>query len=127
MRARGGQVISNMSRPPQVSCLLYRKRSSIGPTRMSSGMLCLSYAPERYARGACDLGNIPRNLFSVPGRRLGQIRHQLDGIMPVHSPQPATKEMPMLHNPPMLTIHRGHRRPEKSVIEAFRGVQTSHV
>lgn len=33
----------------------------------------------------------------------------------------------MLHNPPMLTIHRGHRRPEKSVIEAFRGVQTSHV
>src|SRR5437870_2168215 len=35
------------------------------------------------------------------------------------------KEMPMLHNPPLLTIHRGHRRPEKALIEAFRGAQTS--
>jgi 4-hydroxy-4-methyl-2-oxoglutarate aldolase len=35
--------------------------------------------------------------------------------------------MPMVHNPPMLTIHRGHRRPEKALIEAFRGAQTSHL
>jgi 4-hydroxy-4-methyl-2-oxoglutarate aldolase len=35
--------------------------------------------------------------------------------------------MPMLHNPPLLTIHRGHRRPEKALVEAFRGAQTSHL
>jgi regulator of RNase E activity RraA len=33
----------------------------------------------------------------------------------------------MLDNPPLLTIHRGHRRPDKSLIEAFRGAQTSHL
>src|SRR5260370_42017666 len=38
MRPAGGQVISNMSRPPALSCLLHRKRSSREPTRMSSGM-----------------------------------------------------------------------------------------
>src|SRR6266567_4343936 len=42
MRPSGGQVISNMSRPPPVSCLLHRKRSSREPTRMSSGMARLS-------------------------------------------------------------------------------------
>jgi len=35
--------------------------------------------------------------------------------------------MPMLHNPPLLTINRGHRRPEKALVEAFRGAQTSHL
>lgn len=33
----------------------------------------------------------------------------------------------MLENPPILTIHRGHRRPDKTLIEAFRGAQTSHL
>ncbi|MCO6419621.1 hypothetical protein JYK14_26145 [Siccirubricoccus sp. KC 17139] len=33
----------------------------------------------------------------------------------------------MLHNPPLLTIHRGHRRPSAALIEAFRGAQTSHL
>jgi 4-hydroxy-4-methyl-2-oxoglutarate aldolase len=33
----------------------------------------------------------------------------------------------MLHNPPLLTIHRGHRRPAKALVEAFRGAQTSHI
>jgi 4-hydroxy-4-methyl-2-oxoglutarate aldolase len=33
----------------------------------------------------------------------------------------------MLHNPPLLTIHRGHRRPEQALVEAFRGAQTSHI
>ncbi len=33
----------------------------------------------------------------------------------------------MLHNPPLLTIHRGHKRPSKAIVEAFRGAQTSHV
>ena len=33
----------------------------------------------------------------------------------------------MLHNPPLLTIHRGHTRPSEALIEAFRGAQTSHV
>jgi len=33
----------------------------------------------------------------------------------------------MLDNPPLLTIHRGHRRPAKALIEAFRGAQTSHL
>ncbi len=33
----------------------------------------------------------------------------------------------MLDNPPLLTIHRGHRRPDKTLIEAFRGAQTSHL
>src|SRR6266536_3875954 len=37
------------------------------------------------------------------------------------------KEVPMLHNPPLLTINRGHRRPEKALVEAFRGAQTSHL
>ena len=33
----------------------------------------------------------------------------------------------MLDNPPLLTIHRGHRRPDRALIEAFRGAQTSHL
>jgi 4-hydroxy-4-methyl-2-oxoglutarate aldolase len=33
----------------------------------------------------------------------------------------------MLDNPPLLTIHRGFRRPDKTLIEAFRGAQTSHL
>jgi 4-hydroxy-4-methyl-2-oxoglutarate aldolase len=33
----------------------------------------------------------------------------------------------MLHNPPLLTLHRGHRRPSQALIEAFRGAQTSHL
>ena len=33
----------------------------------------------------------------------------------------------MLYNPPLLTIHRGFRRPDKALIEAFRGAQTSHL
>lgn len=33
----------------------------------------------------------------------------------------------MLDNPPLLTIHRGHRRPEAALVEAFRGAQTSHL
>lgn len=33
----------------------------------------------------------------------------------------------MLDNPPLLTIHRGHRRPDKALLEAFRGAQTSHL
>ena len=33
----------------------------------------------------------------------------------------------MLDNPPLLTIHRGHRRPDAALVEAFRGAQTSHL
>ncbi len=33
----------------------------------------------------------------------------------------------MLHNPPMLTLHRGHKRPSRAIIEAFRNAQTGHV
>lgn len=33
----------------------------------------------------------------------------------------------MLHNPPLLTIHRGHKRPDRALVEAFRGAQTSHL
>ena len=33
----------------------------------------------------------------------------------------------MLHNPPLLTIYRGHRRPKKALIEAFRGTPTFHL
>jgi len=33
----------------------------------------------------------------------------------------------MIENQPVLTIHRGHRRPERALIEAFRGTQTSHL
>lgn len=33
----------------------------------------------------------------------------------------------MLDNPPLITLHRGHRRPDRAVIEAFRGAQTSHL
>ncbi len=33
----------------------------------------------------------------------------------------------MLDNPPLLTIHRGYRRPDKALIKAFRGAQTSHL
>jgi 4-hydroxy-4-methyl-2-oxoglutarate aldolase len=33
----------------------------------------------------------------------------------------------MLDNPPLLTIHRGHGRPDKALIERFRGAQTSHL
>jgi 4-hydroxy-4-methyl-2-oxoglutarate aldolase len=33
----------------------------------------------------------------------------------------------MLDNPPVLTIYRGFRRQDRSLIEAFRGAQTSHL
>jgi len=33
----------------------------------------------------------------------------------------------MLDNPPLVTIHRGFRRPETKLVEAFRGAQTSHL
>lgn len=33
----------------------------------------------------------------------------------------------MIENPPVLTIHRGHRRPDRALIEAFRGAPTSHL
>jgi 4-hydroxy-4-methyl-2-oxoglutarate aldolase len=33
----------------------------------------------------------------------------------------------MIENQPVLTIHRGHRRPEPALIEAFRGACTSHL
>lgn len=33
----------------------------------------------------------------------------------------------MIDNPPLLTIHRGHPRPDPALVEAFRGAQTSHL
>jgi 4-hydroxy-4-methyl-2-oxoglutarate aldolase len=33
----------------------------------------------------------------------------------------------VIENPPLLTIHRGFRRPDPALIEAFRGAQTSHL
>lgn len=33
----------------------------------------------------------------------------------------------MIDNQPVLTIHRGHRRPGRTLIEAFRGASTSHL
>ncbi len=33
----------------------------------------------------------------------------------------------MLHNPPLLTIHRGFPRPDPKLVEAFKGAQTSHL
>src|SRR5215470_9669078 len=33
----------------------------------------------------------------------------------------------MIENPPALTIHRGHRRPDRALVEAFRGACTSHL
>ncbi|NOG69051.1 RraA family protein [Roseicella sp. DB1501] len=33
----------------------------------------------------------------------------------------------MLDNPPLLKIHRGHRRPDPALLERFRGAQTSHL
>lgn len=33
----------------------------------------------------------------------------------------------MLDNPPLVTIHRGFRRPDPALVEAFRGAQTSHL
>lgn len=33
----------------------------------------------------------------------------------------------MIENPPLLSIHRGHRRPSSDLIEAFRGTLTSHL
>ena len=33
----------------------------------------------------------------------------------------------MIDNQPVLTIHRGHRRPDKALIEAFGGAMTSHL
>ena len=32
-----------------------------------------------------------------------------------------------IDNPPLLTIHRGHRRPDRALVEAFRLAQTSHL
>src|SRR5258706_15318597 len=39
----------------------------------------------------------------------------------------AGEETGMIENPPVLTIHRGHRRPDRALLEAFRGAQTSHL
>ena len=33
----------------------------------------------------------------------------------------------MLHNPPLLTIHRGFDRPDPKLVEKFKGAQTSHL
>lgn len=33
----------------------------------------------------------------------------------------------MLHNPPLLTIHRGFTRPDPALVEKFKGAQTSHL
>ena len=33
----------------------------------------------------------------------------------------------MLGNPPILTIHRGFRRPDPALVERFRSAQTSHL
>jgi 4-hydroxy-4-methyl-2-oxoglutarate aldolase len=33
----------------------------------------------------------------------------------------------MIENPPLLTIHRGHARPDRALMEAFRGALTSHL
>jgi len=33
----------------------------------------------------------------------------------------------MLENHPVLTIHRGHRRPDRALVDAFRGACTSHL
>lgn len=33
----------------------------------------------------------------------------------------------MIENPPVLTIHRGHRRPDTALLGAFRGAHTSHL
>jgi regulator of RNase E activity RraA len=33
----------------------------------------------------------------------------------------------MLDNPPLLTIHRGFRQPDRALVERFRGAQTSHL
>jgi hypothetical protein len=33
----------------------------------------------------------------------------------------------MIDNQPVLTIHRGHRRPSPALVEAFRGAATSHL
>jgi len=33
----------------------------------------------------------------------------------------------MIENPPLVTIHRGFRRPARELIERFRGAQTSHL
>jgi 4-hydroxy-4-methyl-2-oxoglutarate aldolase len=33
----------------------------------------------------------------------------------------------MIDNPPALTIHRGHRRPDPALVARFRGAQTSHL
>src|SRR4051812_10731801 len=32
----------------------------------------------------------------------------------------------MIENQPVLTIHRGHRRPDRGLIDAFRGAPPSH-
>src|SRR5882757_282294 len=40
---------------------------------------------------------------------------------------PLREEARMIENPPVLTIHRGHRRPDRVLIEAFRSAQTSHL
>ena len=33
----------------------------------------------------------------------------------------------MLDNPPLLTVHRGHKRPAAVLLDRFRGAQTSHL
>jgi 4-hydroxy-4-methyl-2-oxoglutarate aldolase len=56
-----------------------------------------------------------------------EFRPALPATRPDASLGAKRKETPMLHNPPLLTIHRGHKRPSKALIEAFRGAQTSHL
>jgi len=33
----------------------------------------------------------------------------------------------MIENQPVLTIHRGHLRPDPALVDAFRGAMTSHL
>jgi hypothetical protein len=55
-------------------------------------------------------------------------RHKaLRGFVERQAWRETKQEAPMLDNPPLLTIHRGHRRPDRALIEAFRGAQTSHL
>jgi 4-hydroxy-4-methyl-2-oxoglutarate aldolase len=61
-----------------------------------------------------------------PGRR--PAAPGLDAPAPARQHRvPAPEDQAMLDNPPLLTIHRGHRRPAAALLAAFRGAQTSHL
>ena len=47
-------------------------------------------------------------------------------VRPIRRPIPG-QEAAMIDNPPLLTIHRGFRRPDPALVAAFRGAQTSHI